>query len=339
MFDYKQIYKYNIDTLKIPKDSTILNKPKYKLLLPKSIKITIFIVFILLISIGIYVVYKFIAERKKSTRNKQLYEKAKEREKLKTDFIVNMSHELRTPLNVILSTSKVTELKINNNDYDNKYLLEKLEQINKNSNRLLKLVNNLIDITKFELGSYELKLENLNIVEVVENIVLASVDYSTCKYIYLIFYTEEEEIITAIDEDKIERVIINLLCNAIKFTQKGGSIYVYIKRVKDEVFISVEDNGIGIPKDKINEIFNRFYQVSDTLKKHEEGSGIGLCIVEEIVNLHGGKINVYSEVNKGTKFEIILPIYTVEKNFKNLQIKDIQQIVKLEMSDVDTKEN
>ena len=81
------------------------------------------------------------------------------------------------------------------------------------------------------------------------------------------------------------------------------------------------------------------HQVSDTLKKHEEGSGIGLCIVEEIVNLHGGKINVYSEVNKGTKFEIILPIYTVEKNFKNLQIKDIQQIVKLEMSDVDTKEN
>ena len=84
MFDYKQIYKYNIDTLKIPKDSTILNKPKYKLLLPKSIKITIFIVFILLISIGIYVVYKFIAERKKSTRNKQLYEKAKEREKTKS---------------------------------------------------------------------------------------------------------------------------------------------------------------------------------------------------------------------------------------------------------------
>ena len=77
----------------------------------------------MLISIGIYVVYKFIAERKKSTRNKQLYEKAKEREKLKTDFIVNMSHDLRTPLNVILSTSKVTELKINNNDYDIKYLL------------------------------------------------------------------------------------------------------------------------------------------------------------------------------------------------------------------------
>nr|WP_304576984.1 ATP-binding protein [Romboutsia ilealis] len=137
----------------------------------------------------------------------------------------------------------------------------------------------------------------------------------------------------------MERAILNLLSNAIKFTHKGGSIYVYIKREKDKVFISVEDNGMGIPKDKINEIFNRFYQVSDTLKKHEEGSGIGLCIVEEIVDLHGGKINVYSEVNKGSKFEIILPIYMVEENFKNLQIKDIQQIVKLEMSDVDTKEN
>ena len=190
MFDYKEVYDYNIDTLKLPKDSTILNKPKYALLLPKKIKIIISIVSNLLILIVFYVAYKFITERKKSKRNKQLYERAKEREQLKTDFMVNMSHEFRTPLNVILSISKITELKINNNDYDDKYLLDKLGQINKNSNRLLKLVNNIIDITKFEHGNYELKLENLNIVEVVENIVLASVDYSTCKYIYLIFDTE-----------------------------------------------------------------------------------------------------------------------------------------------------
>lgn len=339
MFDYKQIYNYNIDTLKIPKDSIIINKPKYALLLPKSIKIIIHIVVILLILIIIYGVYKFISERKRSRRNKQLYERAKERERLKTDFIVNMSHELRTPLNVILSTSKVAELKINNNDYNNEYLLDKLEQINKNSNRLLKLVNNLIDITKFEQGNYEINLENINIVEVVEDIVLASADYSICKDIELIFDTDEEEIITAIDKAKIERVILNLLSNSIKFTNKGGTIYVYIKRIEDLVSISVQDNGIGIPEDNIPEIFNRFYQVSDTLKKHEEGSGIGLCIVDEIVNLHGGKINVNSIVDKGTTFEIILPIYTVENNFKSLKIKDLRQSVKLEMSDVDTKEN
>lgn len=339
MFDYKQIYNYNIDTLKIPKDSIIINKPKYALLLPKSIKIIIHIVVILLILIIIYGVYKFISERKRSRRNKQLYERAKERERLKTDFIVNMSHELRTPLNVILSTSKVAELKINNNDYNNEYLLDKLEQINKNSNRLLKLVNNLIDITKFEQGNYEINLENINIVEVVEDIVLASADYSICKDIELIFDTDEEEIITAIDKAKIERVILNLLSNSIKFTNKGGTIYVYIKRIEDLVSISVQDNGIGIPEDNIPEIFNRFYQVSDTLKKHEEGSGIGLCIVDEIVNLHGGKINVNSIVDKGTTFEIILPIYTVENNFKSLEIKDLRQSVKLEMSDVDTKEN
>ena len=205
-------------------------------------------------------------------------------------------------------------------------------------------LNNIANVITEEPKEYtnllkeELKLENLNIVEVVENIVLASVDYSTCKDIDLVFDTEEEIIITAIDEDKIERVILNLLSNAIKFTRGGGSIYVYIKREKNKVFISVEDNGIGIPKDKLNEIFNRFYQVSDTLKKYEEGSGIGLCIVKEIINLHSGKINVYSEVNKGTKFEIILPIYTVEKNSKSLEIRDVGQIVKLEMSDVDTKE-
>lgn len=339
IFDYKQIYKYNIDTLKIPKDSIILNKPKYALLLPKYLKYAIFIGASSVVIVGLYTTYKLIKERQKSRKNKQLYEIAKEREKLKTGFIVNMSHELRTPLNVILSTSKVTELKINKNDYNNDYLLAKLEQINKNSNRLLKLVNNLIDITKFEHGSYELNLENLNIVEVVEDIVLASVDYSTCKDIDLIFDTEEEEIITAIDKDKIERVILNLISNSIKFTDKNGIIYVDIKRVSDNVFISVRDNGIGIPKDKLGEIFNRFYQVSDTLKKHEEGSGIGLCIVEEIINLHKGSISVSSEINKGTVFQIALPIYKVESSFKSAEIKDLKQIVRLEMSDVDTKEN
>ena len=295
MFNYKEIYNYDIDIMKIPKASIILNKPKFALLLPKSLKIAINLSILLLIIAGFYIGYRFILEKRKSIKNKKLYEIAKEREKLKTDFIVNMSHELRTPLNVILSTSKVTEIKINKSDYDNEYLLEKLEQINKNSNRLLKLVNNLIDITKFEHGSYTLNLENLNIVEVVEDIALASVDYSACKGIDLIFDTEEEEIITAIDKDKIERVILNLLSNSIKFTDKYGVIYVYIKRVDKSVSISVQDNGIGIPQDKLEEIFNRFYQVSDPLKKHEEGSGIGLCIVKEIIKLHNGKIHVTSK--------------------------------------------
>ena len=337
MFNYKEIYNYDIDIMKIPKASIILNKPKFALLLPKSLKIAINLSILLLIIAGFYIGYRFILEKRKSIKNKKLYEIAKEREKLKTDFIVNMSHELRTPLNVILSTSKVTEIKINKSDYDNEYLLEKLEQINKNSNRLLKLVNNLIDITKFEHGSYTLNLENLNIVEVVEDIVLASVDYSACKGIDLIFDTEEEEIITAIDKDKIERVILNLLSNSIKFTDKDGVIYVYIKRVDESVSISVQDNGIGIPQDKLEEIFNRFYQVSDPLKKHEEGSGIGLCIVEEIIKLHNGKIHVTSKVNEGTSFEIILPIYVVENSFKSAEIKDLNQSVKLEMSDVNTK--
>lgn len=136
IFDYKEIYKYNIDTFRIPKDRIILNKPIFALLLPKPLKNVVYVSIILIILIGIYGSNRIIKEKQKSRKNKQLYEKTKEREQLKTDFIVNMSHEFRTPLNVILSTSKVAELKINKNDYDNKYLLDKLEQINKNSNRL-----------------------------------------------------------------------------------------------------------------------------------------------------------------------------------------------------------
>ena len=337
IFDYKEIYNYNVDPLKIPKDSIILNKPKHALLIPKTTKAILVISILLFILLIIYTIYKSIERIKEINKNKQLYEKAKEREQLKTDFIVNMSHEFRTPLNIILSTSKVTEMKINKDDYDNEYLLDKIEKINTNSKRLLKLVNNLIDITKYELGTYEANLENLNIVEVVEDTVLASVDYSENKQIDLIFDTEEEEIITAIDRDKIERVILNLVSNAIKFTHKCGKILVYMKKVKNDVIITVEDNGIGIAKDKVKEIFNRFYQVSDPIKKHEEGSGIGLCIVEEIIHLHKGQINVYSEVNKGSKFEVILPIYTVENSFENVQISNLKEIVKLEMSDIDTK--
>ncbi len=339
VFDYEEITKYNIDPGKIPSESIIFNKPKFALLIAdEDKKMLIAVGFVLLVVVS-YSIYDAISKKKMAIKDKKLYELAKEREKLKTDFIVNMSHELRTPLNVILSTSKVTEMSIKNGNLSEEYLLQKLEQINKNSNRLLKLVNNLIDITKFESGIYEIKLENLNIVEVVEDVVLATVDYSTCKNIELIFDTAEEEIITAIDKDKIERMMLNLLSNAIKYTNENGSIRVYIYREKDRVYIRISDTGIGIPKDKLEEIFNRFYQVEDIMNRNEEGSGIGLCLVEEIVTIHDGVIDVKSQVGKGSTFEITLPIYKVLIERENRQISDINQAVKLEMSDVDSKYN
>ncbi len=337
VFDYDNIYEYNVDISKIPKDSQIVNNPFNKPLISREGKIALQVSIFIIISMIVYSFKYFVEQRKREAKNRKLYERAKEREQLKTDFIVNMSHELRTPLNVILSTTKVVEMKVKNKTHDDLYLLDKLEQINKNSNRLLKLVNNLIDVTKFENGSYDIKLQNLNIVEVIEETVLATVDYAYCKNIDVIFDTEEEEIITAIDKHKIERVILNLLSNSIKYSNENASINVYIKKEDKNVYINVSDTGIGISNDKIDEIFNRFYQVSESLRKVEEGSGIGLCIVEEIIKIHKGHINVYSEVGKGTRVEIVLPINIIATNIQNKQITDLKQSVMLEMSDVDTK--
>ena len=137
-----------------------------------------------------------------------------------------MSHELRTPLNIIKSASVLLELKTNKDEkIEKEYILDKVERINKNADRLIRLINNLMDITKFESGFYECKFKNENIVYVVEDIVFASVDYANEKNIEIIFDTDSEEIITSIDKEKIERVILNILSNAIKFTGENRSIY------------------------------------------------------------------------------------------------------------------
>lgn len=280
-----------------------------------------------------------LKHRKNNIKNRKLYKIAKEREKLKTDFIVNMSHELRTPLNIIRSASTLLELKANKNEQvEKEYILDKVERINQNSDRLIRLINNLIDITKFDSGFYECKCKNENIVYVVEDIVFATVDYANEKNIELIFDTDSEEIITSIDKEKIERVILNLLSNAIKFTNENGKIEVHIKHDDKFVYISIKDNGIGIPKEKVNQIFHRFYQVDSILSRKNEGSGIGLCIVDEIIKMHGGKVNIDSEENKGTTFEIILNLERDnsmdDDHMEDKTDRNIKDVVKVEMANI-----
>jgi len=225
--------------------------------------------------------------------------------------------------------------------YKNEKAKDKISYINQNGLRLLRIINNLIDITKLDAGFLNLKLENINIVEVVENIVLSTVDYVENKNISLIFDTEEEEIYTAIDYDKIERVVLNLLSNAIKFTKSGGSIAVNVKLKEDNVLIIVQDTGIGIPKDKQTSIFERFTQIDNSLSRNADGSGIGLSIVKSIVELHNGKIYLDSEVNKGSTFTVELPITILENNTievnKDLS-SNIATKVNLEFSDLYNKE-
>ena len=335
--DYKQIYKYNINPLSLPEGTIVINKKSYQLLLPKSYRIGYLLAWFATILIIIYIITKMTEYKRNEAKNKKLYQMAKEREQLKTDFIANMSHELRTPLNIITSASMLLEMKSNKEEtVSSEYILDKLNHINQSSNRLRRLINNLIDISKFDSGFFECKCKNENIVYVVEDIVHEVVDYAKEKNIELIFDTEEEEIISFIDKEKIERVILNLLSNAIKFTNENGKIEVYMKSDNNFIYISIKDNGIGISKEKIDHIFQRFYQVDNLLSRGSEGSGIGLCIVDEIIRMHGGKINIESEINKGTTFEIVLNVSKsnfIDKEEEKTD-RNIKDIVKVEMSDI-----
>lgn len=247
--------------------------------------------------------------------NKKLITKTTELNKMMIEFFSNISHELKTPLNVLLGAVQILSLPANN-EHDalikpgsNKYL----KTMKQNCYRLVRLVNNLIDISKFDSGYFKLDLHNHNVVNVVEDITLSVADYAKNKGIDLIFDTDIEEKEMAIDLDKIERIILNLLSNAIKFTNEGGQILVNIVNKENIIQISIKDNGVGIPKDKLNVIFERFGQVDKTLARNREGSGIGLSLVKSIVDMHNGDIKALSEFGKGSEFIIELPVRLVEE--------------------------
>lgn len=263
-----------------------------------------------------------ISERKETEALKRsIMEKTKqlndalEYDKLKTEFFANISHELRTPINVILGTQKLFGLFLQEVELGNKQ--EKLNKyiymLRQNCYRLMRLVNNLIDITRIDAGFFNIDLRNYDIINIVECITLSVVEYVQEKGIELIFDTQLEEKTIACDADKIERIMLNLLSNAIKFTNRGGIIKVNIEERAENIIISVSDNGIGIPKEKLNAVFERFVQVDKSFIRSHEGSGIGLSIVKSLVDLHGGGIELRSEVGIGTTFEIRLPIALVEE--------------------------
>ena len=259
---------------------------------------------------------KDVTEQHGLEEQRKSYEEAIKLEQIKGEFFSNISHEFKTPLNIILTTMQLINSNIERELIcaDKGVALERyMNSIKQNSYRLLRLVNNLIDITKIDAGYYKLQLENHNIVNVVEEITISVAQYVENKGIELIFDTEIEEEIIACDPDKIERIMLNLLSNAIKYTKVNGRIEVYLGVEDGKVFISVMDNGEGIDNEKVNLVFNRFIQVDDTLERRCEGSGIGLALVKSLIEMHGGNINVTSKVGEGTKFTFYLPIRIVEK--------------------------
>ncbi len=246
---------------------------------------------------------------KKFKENEELYNKLIQNEKYKNNYFINLSHELRTPLNVIISVEQlITKLNDDKKIISRDKLYYYMDSIRRNSNRLLKLINNIIDTSKIESGSYKLEFKNHDIVYLVEEAVLSMKNYVESKGIELIIDPEIEEKIIECDESEIEKCIVNLVGNAVKFTESGGKIEVKIKDLGNSVEISVKDTGVGIDKGYHKAIFDRFGQAYNNVSEEFGGSGLGLTLTKQLVLLHKGEIFVKSEVNKGSEFIIILPV-------------------------------
>ncbi|MCY6356536.1 ATP-binding protein [Clostridium sp. ZS2-4] len=279
-------------------------------------------------------------EKKVEERTKSLNETMKY-EELRTEFFANISHELRTPLNVIFGGQQMLELLIKNSMpmKDGDKIERYMATMKQNCYRLVRLINNLIDITKIDAGYFQVSLKNRNIVDIVEAITLSVAEYIENNGVNLIFDTDVEEKFIACDPDKIERIMLNLLSNALKFTEVGGNIWVDMCDKGDKILISVKDDGIGIPEEKQKSIFERFVQVDKSLSRNREGSGIGLSIVKSLVQMHGGNIDIISKWGEGTKFIIELPNKRVQEDKEEsishsyLESNKIERI-KIEFSDI-----
>lgn len=273
-------------------------------------------------------------------KNIELLNETREFNKLVTEFFSNISHELKTPLNIIFSSVQLldsyrgsTEIKLIQNK--DKYL----GIMKQNCYRLMRLINNLLDITRADSGFLIPHMKNYNIVSIVEDIAMSVASFAESKGISLVFDTECEEKIIAIDPDKIERIVLNLLSNALKFTSFGGTIFVNIVEEGNYVIISVRDTGIGMPKDKLHLIFERFRQVDRTFTRSHEGSGIGLSLVKSFVEMHEGLVEVNSELGEGSEFIVKLPSKLCSEtyndaNYVNYVDDGIVERISIEFSDI-----
>ena len=240
--------------------------------------------------------------------NKTLYEKVLTLEKNKNNYFVNLSHELRTPLNVLNSISQLLKgLSKKEESITPEKLNHYTDIMERNCNRLLNLINNLIDNSKLHNNNYILTKKTEDIVYIVEETVLSMKDFIESKDIELIIDTDVEEKNILCDKIEIERCIVNLVGNAVKFTNPGGSIEVFIYDLNDKIKISIKDTGVGISEENQKYIFDRFNQVVDENSEIKGGSGLGLTIVKQLIELHGGSISVKSELGIGSEFIIILP--------------------------------
>ncbi len=277
-------------------------------------------------AIGIaYYFYRFMLNRRlqqsESIRLKEL-------DAIKTRLYTNITHEFRTPLTIILGMADqvITNPK--------EWFHEGIRLIRRNGKQLLLLVNQLLDLSKLESGTMALHLKQGDIVQYFRYIYESFESFAASKGVAMHLKTELNELQMDYDPEKVQNIVSNLLSNAIKYTPEGGEVTLTLALGKENSLIPTEnhkmlkiavtDSGIGIPEEKIPYIFDRFYQIDDSTTRHAEGTGIGLTLTKELVNLLGGTIEVKSETGQGSTFIIVLPIT------QNEPFADIEPIEKIE---------
>jgi signal transduction histidine kinase/DNA-binding response OmpR family regulator/ligand-binding sensor domain-containing protein len=267
--------------------------------------------YFLLILSAVILFYRFQLNHK---LEKQEAIRIKELDQLKTKMYTNITHDFRTPLTVMLGMNDAVK------DYAFEGNMEKLdnanEMIDRNGKNLLGLINQMLELSKLESGKLDIHNQQEDIISYLKYRLEPFQSYAKEKEIQFTFSSDEDQIVMDFDREKISHIVRNIVSNAIKFTPEKGKINVNVRKHFSEkqnpfLELQVKDDGIGIESDKIENIFDRFYMVEDTVTKKGEGSGIGLSLVKELIKLLTGSIDVKSEINQGTEFIIHLPISNI----------------------------
>ena len=334
IFNHENLKKYKIKEKDLPQNSNIINKPVTLWYEHKTVIIPAVLIVLCLVVTIIILIISDNERRKYSKGILKAKEIAENSIKAQNNFISNISHELRTPVAVIISVIQLLEKQNKDKEFD---LTSSIKIIKQNCLRLTRLTNNIIDVAKMDSGFIDMRPVNIEIVSLLEDTVSSIIPYAKSKNINVIFDTEIEELVMSIDPDKIERMMLNLLSNSIKFNKNDGSIITMVKIKDNYLNIEVIDTGIGIAKENISKIFDKFTQVEDIMIRQNEGSGIGLSLVKYFTEAHGGTISAESELNKGSRFIVRIPIIKQAKLSMNYYEKNQNDIVvgaEVEFSDI-----
>ena len=278
----------------------------------------------------LYIFYRFQLRRQLALRETQ---RLRELDELKTRLYANITHEFRTPITVIMGMAEELTDKLDKKDKP--HFLKKLETIERNSSNLLHLVNQMLDLAKLENGKLNYAPVQANIIPWLQYMVESHQSLAAAKEIQLTFYTEVENLMMDYDADQLSKVISNLLTNAIKFTDKRGKVICHVKHdlFTNKLHLKIKDDGIGIPEAEQSRIFDRFYQVDASERRNRSGTGIGLSLTREIVEMIGGTIRVKSQPGKGSEFEVAIPV-TQNAPLKSTGLEPFEKpFIKREMPD------